>query len=94
MQIFTSFPDEPLKQQTGKSFTYGLYDPFKNGGPVFFLTASNFPNSDGLNASPPPPPPPQKKKIQQAPGSNFRKVGKSLSWTTVFKNYHLGRPSI
>ena len=39
----------------------------------FFYTASSFPNFDGANAF---------TQIQQAPGPDFRKVGKSLmfSW--------------
>ena len=67
MQIFMSFYEGQLKQLI--SYINMLIYPFKMAV-QFFKTASKFPNFDDSNAYSP---------IQQAPGPDFRKVGKSLT---------------
>ena len=71
MQFFMSFYGGQLKQQICYSFTllisYTVFNPFKMAS-IFFRQI--IPNFDGPNVF---------SQIQQAPGPNFRKVGKSLS---------------
>ena len=62
MKIFMSFMKGNKKQQ----ICYRFILLYCYGGPVL-SPCINFPNFDGPNAFP---------KIQQAPGSNFRTVGK------------------
>ena len=72
MQVFMSFYDGQLKQKICYSSTllisFMLFNPFQMAV-QFFKTVSNFPKFGGPNNF---------SKIQQAPGPDFRQVGKSL----------------
>ena len=71
MQFFMSFNEGQLKQQICYSvkllISHMVFNPIRMAF-QFFKIASNFPKFDGPNAFP----------LQQAPGPNFRKVGKPL----------------